>query len=72
MPTTNYNFTTITGTDKINLVNAINTPLQEIDTALKNLSDKIDAIQPSKVYAKGTTYDELSTNGFLYDPESGE
>lgn len=41
MATTNYNFTTINGTDPINLVNAINTPLQQIDTKLKEIADTV-------------------------------
>lgn len=41
MATTNYNFTEIVGTNKINLVTDINTPLQEIDTALKGVADDI-------------------------------
>lgn len=78
MGTTNYNFTTISGTDPINIVNAINVPLQEIDTKMKEISDAqggdtseiesrlsaLEAFQAS--ITKGTTYDDLSTNGFLY------
>lgn len=41
MATTNYNFTELVGTNKINLVNDINTPLQQIDTALKGVADDI-------------------------------
>lgn len=77
MGTTNYNFTTIQGTDPINLVNAINTPLQEIDTKLKEISDsganvnalvkRVEALEAeNKKLIKGATYDDLSTNGFVY------
>lgn len=77
MGTTNYNFTTIQGTDPINLVNAINTPLQEIDTKLKEISDsganvnalvkRVEALEAeNEKLIKGTTYDDLSTNGFVY------
>lgn len=41
MATTNYSFTTINGTDEINLVSAINTPLQQIDTKIKEIADTI-------------------------------
>lgn len=41
MSTTNYNFTTINGTDQINLVDAINKPLQQIDTKIKEIADTI-------------------------------
>lgn len=41
MATTNYSFTTINGTDPINLVSAINTPLQQIDTKLKEIADTV-------------------------------
>lgn len=80
MGTTNYNFTTIQGTDPINIVNAINTPLQEIDTKLKEISDasgdvtglikRIEALESAdKKLKKGTTYDDISTNGFVYKEE---
>ena len=41
MATTNYSFTTINGTDSINLVSAINTPLQQIDAKIKEIADTI-------------------------------
>lgn len=63
MPTTNYSFTTISGTDTIDIVNAINKPLQEIDTKLKEIADSIPEIP---TFEKGTTYDQLNKNGFLY------
>lgn len=77
MGTTNYNFTTIQGTDPINIVNAINTPLQEIDTKLKEISDasgdvtglikRIETLEAEdKKLKKGTTYDDISTHGFVY------
>lgn len=77
MGTTNYNFTTIQGTDPINIVNAINTPLEEIDTKIKEISDasgnvtglvtRIDAIEAEiKKFKKGSTYDDISTKGFMY------
>lgn len=66
MPTPNYNFPTINGSDTIDLVSAINTPLNAIDTALKGLSDRIDQLS-GKTYTKGTTYDDLKNNGFVYE-----
>lgn len=77
MGTTNYNFTTIQGTDPINIVNAINTPLQEIDAKLKEISDasgdvtglvrRIEALEAADAkLKKGTTYDDISTKGFVY------
>ena len=77
MGTTNYNFTTIQGTDPINIVNAINTPLQEIDTKIKEISDasgnvtglikRVEALEAeNKKLKKGTTYDDISTKGFVY------
>lgn len=66
MPTPNYNFPTINGSDAIDLVSAINTPITAIDTALKALSDRVDALS-GKTYTKGTTYDELKNNGFVYE-----
>lgn len=77
MGTTNYNFTTIQGTDPINIVNAINTPLQEIDDKLKEISDasgdvtglvkRIEALEAEdKKLKKGTTYDDISSKGFIY------
>lgn len=66
MPTPNYNFPTIAGSDSIDLVTAINNPLNAIDTALKALSDRVDALS-GKTYTKGTTYDELKNNGFVYE-----
>lgn len=65
MPTTNYNFTTISGNDPIDIVTAINTPLQQIDTKLKEIADSIPALS----LEKGTTYDDLKNNGFLYEAE---
>ena len=65
MATTNYNFTTISGTDPIDIVKAINTPLQEIDTKLKEIADSIQTLS----LAKGSTYDDLKNNGFLYETE---
>ena len=65
MATTNYNFTTINGTDTIDIVTAINTPLQEIDTKIKEIADSIQALNLSK----GTTYDDLKNNGFMYETE---
>lgn len=80
MGTTNYNFTTIQGTDPINIVNAINTPLQEIDTKIKEISDaggnvtglvaRIESLESEiKKFKKGTTYDDISTKGFVYKEE---
>ena len=66
MPTPNYNFPTINGSDAIDLVSAINNPLNAIDTALKGLSDRIDQLS-GKTYTKGTTYDDLKNNGFVYE-----
>lgn len=77
MATTNYGFTTIQGNDPINIVNAINTPLQEIDTKIKEISDasgnvtglvtRIEAVEAEiKKFKKGTTYDDISTKGFIY------
>ena len=60
MATTNYNFTTISGTDAIDIVSAINTPLTEID-ALESQMKKMK---------KGTTYDDIKTNGFVYQSEA--
>lgn len=70
MPTTNYNFTTISGSDTIDIVNAINKPLQEIDTALKKIADSIPEIPEIPTFEKGTTYDQLNQNGFLYQQNS--
>ena len=77
MGTTNYSFTTIQGTDPINIVNAINTPLEEIDTKIKEISDasgnvtglttRVEALEAEiKKFKKGTTYDDISTKGFVY------
>ena len=57
MPTTNYNFTTINGGDPINLVNAINTPLGEIDAKLKQIADTI----PGDDGGLGNRVNELET-----------
>lgn len=57
MPTTNYNFTTINGGDPINLVNAINTPLGEIDAKLKEIADTI----PGDDGGLGNKVNELET-----------
>lgn len=46
MATANYNFTTVTGTDDIDIESAINTPLNQIDTALKGVSD-VSAVFPA-------------------------
>lgn len=82
MPTTNYNFTTIKGTDEIDIVNAINTPLTEIDAKLKEVADssggnvsdlesRITALENQmKKMKKGTTYNEIKTNGFVYQSEA--
>lgn len=103
MATANYNFTELVGTNKINLVNDINTPLQQIDTALKGVADdiptdyatttdlsnlttrvstlettssnyetRIAALEAKLAaitgkLALGTTYSEISTNGFVYN-----
>lgn len=56
MATTNYNFTELVGTNKINLVTDINTPLQQIDTALKSVADDI----PTD-YATTTDLSSLTT-----------
>lgn len=69
MPTPNYNFPTITGSDAIDLVKAINDPLTAIDSTIKALSDRIDQLS-GKTYTKGTTYDELKNNGFVYEDAS--
>ena len=66
MATPNYSFPTITGSDSIDLVSAINNPITAIDAALKQLSDRIDQLS-GKSYTKGTTYDELKNNGFVYE-----
>ena len=46
MATANYNFTTVSGTDAIDIESAINTPLTQIDTALKGVSD-VSAVFPA-------------------------
>ena len=46
MATANYNFTTVSGTDEIDIESAINTPLNQIDTALKGVSD-VSAVFPA-------------------------
>lgn len=66
MPTPNYNFTTIAGTDQIDIVTALNTPLGQIDAELKKLSDKINEISDNN-YTTGTTYDQLKSHGFIYN-----
>lgn len=66
MPTPNFNFTTINGTDQIDIVTALNTPLGQIDAALKTLSDRIDEISGNN-YTTGTTYDQLKSHGFIYN-----
>ena len=66
MPTPNYNFTTIAGTDQIDIVTALNTPLGQIDAELKKMSDKIAEISGNN-YTTGTTYDQLKSHGFIYN-----
>lgn len=39
MATPNYSFTTINGSDPIDIVNAVNVPVGQIDTALKDVDD---------------------------------
>lgn len=82
MATTNYNFTTISGTDTIDIVSAINTPLTEIDAKLKEVADssggnvnglesRIAALESQmKKMKKGTTYNDIKTNGFVYQSEA--
>lgn len=82
MATTYYNFTTITGADAIDIVSAINTPLEEIDTKLKEVADssggnvsdlesRIAALETQmKKMKKGTTYNDIKTNGFVYQSEA--
>lgn len=82
MATTNYNFTTISGTDEIDIVSAINTPLSEIDAKLKEVADssggnvsdletRIASLESQmKKMEKGTTYNDIKTNGFVYQLEA--
>lgn len=82
MPTTNYNFTTINGTDPIDITNAINKPLEEIDAKLKEIAEssggsasgfeiRIAALEAQmKKMKKGTTYNDIKTNGFVYQSEA--
>lgn len=81
MATTNYNFTTISGTDTIDIVSAINTPLSEIDNKLKEIADtsggnvndfetRISSLESQmKKMKKGTTYNDIKNNGFVYQSE---
>lgn len=66
MPTANYNFPTIAGTDPVDVVKAVNEPLEMIDSTIKALADKVDTLE-GKTYAKGTTYDDLKNHGFIYE-----
>lgn len=82
MATTNYNFTTISGTDTIDIVSAINTPLTEIDAKLKEVAEssggnvsglesRIAALESQmKKMKKGATYNDIRTNGFVYQSEA--
>ena len=66
MPTANYSFPTISGTDPIDMEKAINDPLNAIDGVIKSLADKVDALEGT-TYSKGTTYDDLKNHGFIYE-----
>lgn len=60
MATPNYDFTTISGTGKINIANDVNTPLNQIDTALKEVADQtaasLAAKAPTNHASPNTTY----------------
>lgn len=43
MATANYNFTTIAGSDRIDIVSAVNTPVTEIDKEIKQQVDTLNA-----------------------------
>lgn len=61
MPTPNYNFTTIDGSQDIDLVNDINTPLNQIDSALKEVADSTGGNVPTNHASAETTYGIGST-----------
>lgn len=54
--TPNYNFTLIDGNNAVNLVNDINTPLTQIDTALKEVADASGGSVPTNHASAQTTY----------------
>lgn len=53
MATPNYGFTTINGSDAIDIVNAVNIPVGQIDTALKTVDDAQDATAAGLATANG-------------------
>lgn len=56
MATTNYHFTTIEGDKAIDLPNDINTPLNEIDAALKQVADSTGGSVPTNHASTEPTY----------------
>ena len=60
MATPNYDFTTISGAGKINIANDVNTPLNQIDAALKEVADQtaasLAAKAPTNHASPNTTY----------------
>lgn len=56
MATPNYNFTEINPDGKIDIANGVNTPLGEIDAALKTVDDKFSTVAPTKHAVDADTY----------------
>lgn len=56
MSTPNYSFTTIEGDKVIDLPNDINTPLNQIDAALKKVADSSGGSVPTNHASAETTY----------------
>lgn len=64
MATTNYSFTTINPSDSIDIAKGVNTPLQQIDTALKTVDDKtsVNSASISSLSSKVDGISELVSN----------
>lgn len=76
--TTNYKFPLYDSTDKPNLRDQYNGAINMIDAKLNELEQTVTTInatlsevqtQLSKI-TKGTTYNDLKNNGFLYNEEA--
>lgn len=75
--TTNYNFPLYDSTDKPNLRDQYNGAINMIDTKLSELEQNVTTLTASLTeletkfskITKGTTYNDLKNNGFLYNQE---
>ena len=76
--TTNYKFPLYDSTDKPNLRDQYNGAINMIDTKLSELEQNVTTLTASLTeletefskITKGTTYNDLKNNGFLYNEEA--